>query len=135
MANLDAFFGEWELERQIRHHDGGIARFEGTALWVPKGMGALYIERGTLVMPQARYHSERRYLWDRALRVYFEDGRFFHQVPAEGGQAEHRCPPDTYAVFYDFGAWPVWTTRWHVSGPRKDYVMLSRYVGAAAPKP
>ncbi|WP_236016743.1 DUF6314 family protein [Salipiger abyssi] len=134
MVDLDAFFGEWRLEREIRHHDGSTARFEGTALWIPKGMGAHNIERGTLVMPQARYSAERRYRWDRALRVHFEDGRFFHQVPAEGGAAQHWCDPDRYEVLYDFKAWPAWTARWHVSGPRKDYVLVSRYVRPVAPK-
>lgn len=135
MVDLDAFIGDWRLEREIRHHDGGSARFDGHARWIREGTGALYIERGTLVMPQARYSAERRYRWDRALRVHFEDGRIFHRVPAAGGAAEHWCDPDRYEVFYDFTGWPVWTARWRVSGPRKDYVLLSRYSPVAAPKP
>ena len=78
-------------------------------------------------MAQGRFRAERRYLWGPDLTVCFEDGRFFHQVPPEGGQAAHWCDPDQYEVSYDFRAWPDWQTRWRVVGPRKDYAMVSWY--------
>ncbi|MCR8546323.1 DUF6314 family protein [Salipiger sp. P9] len=134
MCGLEAFFGEWRLEREIRQGDGGDGRFEGVARWLPEGEGALYVEEGALLLPSGRFAAERRYRWDRDLRVFFEDGRFFHQVPAEGGPAGHWCDPDQYDVEYGFGDWPVWWARWRVTGPRKDYVMLSRYARLTAAK-
>jgi hypothetical protein len=40
--------------------------------------------------------AKRRYLWDEKLNIYFEDGRFLHQVPVLGGVAAHCCDPDQY---------------------------------------
>ena len=39
----------------------------------------------------------------------------------------HACDPDTYRVRYDFRRWPRWQAEWRVTGPRKDYGMLSRF--------
>lgn len=74
--------------------------------------------------------AERRYRWDSDLRVFFEDGRFFHQVPRTGGATEHWCAPDMYRVRYRFARWPEWETVWRVIGPRKDYAMITRYTRA-----
>jgi len=127
MRGLEGFLGTWQLAREISHGDGSSARFEGVAEWRAEGAGAVYVERGELVMAQGRFAAERRYLWDRDLRVFFEDGRFFHQVPEAGGTASHWCDPDQYDADYDFSRWPDWQARWQVRGPRKAYVMVSRY--------
>jgi hypothetical protein len=50
--------------------------------------------------------AKRRYLWDEKLNIYFEDGRFLHQVPVLGGVAAHCCDPDQYDASYDFTDWP-----------------------------
>jgi hypothetical protein len=65
--------------------------------------------------------------------VLFEDGRFFHRFDAEDPLpgASHACAPDAYRVRYDFRAWPRWEAAWRVSGPRKDYAMVTRYSRAA----
>ena len=44
----------------------------------------------------------------------------------------HDCPPDTYRVRYDFRAWPRWQAEWRVTGPRKDYGIVSRFRPAEA---
>ena len=125
---LADFLGDWRLTREIRHADGTLGRFEGVADWVRSENGALYTERGTLVIEgQGEFQAERRYGWDSDLRVFFDDGRFFHQVPGQGGSAGHWCDPDQYDVTYDFSAWPEWHCRWRVLGPRKDYVMTTGY--------
>ena len=46
LRGLEAFIGEWRLEREIREASGGSGRFEGVARWVPEGAGALYVETG-----------------------------------------------------------------------------------------
>ena len=125
---LEDFLGVWRLDRQISHGDGTEARFVGRAEWRRAPGGALCHESGTLSLPDGTaFQAERRYFWDTALRVHFEDGRFFHAVPPQGGVAAHDCPPDRYAARYAFDAWPEWRCTWRVSGPRKDYVMRGRY--------
>ncbi|TNF64106.1 MAG: trigger factor [Rhodobacteraceae bacterium] len=128
---LADFEGTWTLSRRIIHEDGPVAAFEGEARWQPSGGGLDYSETGQLRMPgHAPINATRRYRWEEGLRVFFEDGRFFHAVPARGGQAHHWCDPDDYRVTYDFADWPVFTTTWAVRGPRKAYRMISRYVRA-----
>ncbi|MBS0123917.1 trigger factor [Aestuariicoccus sp. KMU-90] len=130
---LADFLGDWQIARDIRHADGSAARFEGRATWWTEGDGAICLESGTLILPgQGAFQAERRYLWAADLSVRFDDGRFFHAVPPEGGQAAHWCDPDQYDADYDFSAWPDWSCTWRVRGPRKDYTMSSRYRRAAA---
>ncbi len=125
---LEDFEGRWHLNREIRHDDGTHARFEGEADWRPDGPGLICREAGVLQMPEGPpMQAERRYLWRAGLRVYFDDGRFFHRVPVQGGTAEHWCDPDAYAVQYDFADWPAFSTIWRVDGPRKSYEMTSRF--------
>ncbi|WP_299929024.1 DUF6314 family protein [uncultured Pelagimonas sp.] len=128
MRQLSDFLGVWSLERDIRQADGSQAHFEGTARWDADDDGANYLEMGQLVMPgQGQFRSERRYRWGNDLRVYFDDGRYFHSVPADGGESAHWCDPDQYDASYDFGQWPNWSCQWTVRGPRKDYVIVGRY--------
>jgi hypothetical protein len=123
---LSDFLGQWRLEKDIRQADGGSARFEGTATWDADG---LYQETGLLRLASGdQMRAERRYLWRAPLAVYFEDGRFFHEVPPEGGEAYHHCAPDDYRVHYDFSDWPRWIAVWQVAGPRKGYEMSCLYV-------
>ena len=125
---LDDFKGRWALSKTITHGDGTAARFEGHATWTPVETGLAYHENGQLLLPGAApIRAERRYLWQEPLRVYFEDGRFFHDVPPNGGEALHHCAPDLYRVRYDFGDWPEWQATWHVTGPRKDYLMKMHF--------
>ena len=131
---LADFLGRWEITRTITPADGPPASFTGHGTWRAEAAGAIYTETGVLQLHGAApMTAERKYLWDDDLSVRFEDGRPFHTVPADGGQATHFCDPDTYHVTYDFSDWPAFTVRYDVTGPRKDYVMISRYQRAAAP--
>ncbi|WP_300029193.1 DUF6314 family protein [uncultured Roseobacter sp.] len=125
---LADFLGRWSLKKTIRQGDGQMAAFEGTAVWVPEADGALYTEHGTLTLAgTAPLSAERRYRWSADLDIYFDDGRFFHSVPPQGGQAAHWCDPDQYDVAWDFADWPAFSARWTVKGPRKDYEMHCFY--------
>jgi hypothetical protein len=125
---LQDFKGRWRLQREIVHADAPDARFEGEAVWSEAGDSLAYRETGRLtVTGHPPMETERRYLWRAGLRVYFDDGRFFHQVPPEGGEARHWCDPDDYHVVYRFEDWPEFETVWTVKGPRKEYRMISRY--------
>ncbi|SMX50864.1 DUF6314 family protein [Maliponia aquimaris] len=125
---LAEFLGRWRIAREIIQDDGTRGTFDGVAVWTPEGDGALYVETGTLSLGgQGRFAAERRYRWGGDLGVFFDDGRFFHQVPPLGGPVGHWCPPDQYDGTYDFGAWPRWQVIWHVRGPRKAYVSTTTY--------
>ncbi|WP_050929988.1 DUF6314 family protein [Aestuariivita boseongensis] len=126
------FEGRWTLTRWIVHADGTKADFTGEARFEPNDTGGLaYLEDGHLTLPTGQQmRATRAYRWEADLSVFFDDGRPFHQVPAEGGEAVHLCPPDTYRVTYDFTEWPQWQAVWQVTGPRKDYVMTSVYTQA-----
>jgi len=131
---LGDFLGIWDIAREVIPARGPRAGFSGRAEWCRVPGGASYVETGTLVVEGgAPMTAERRYFWGDDLSVYFDDGRLFHQVPARGGQARHFCDPDTYLVNYDFSGWPGFEVRHDVTGPRKDYVMVSRFTRPAAP--
>ncbi|MEL7133072.1 MAG: DUF6314 family protein [Pseudomonadota bacterium] len=129
---LADFAGQWAVARTITPDDGAAGQFTGHAVWVEQGSDLLYTERGTLQIAGAPpMHAERRYVWTPDLHVFFEDGRFFHSVPAAGGGTQHWCDPDQYKVIYDFSGWPAFQTRWRVDGPRKGYDMTTLYRRAA----
>lgn len=124
---LAALQGTWRTLRVIRHADGMRARFAGETRWD----GGRCIEAGTLSQGGHDLQAHRTTHWQATptvLRVDFVDGRPFHDVPSIGGTAHHDCPPDTYVLTYDFSAWPCWSIRWRVTGPRKAYRALTRYV-------
>ena len=132
LRELGDFEGRWRLYKSITQQGGGAeARFEGMAVWSAVAAGLAYHETGQLHLAGAApIRAERRYLWCAPLRVCFEDGRFFHDVPAAGGSALHHCAPDLYRVRYNFDTWPDWTATWHVTGPRKDYRIEMRFTRA-----
>ena len=130
---LADFAGDWRIARVIEDRLAGRAgRLDGAARFVPDDGGLVCDERGTLRFAGAPpLQAERRYLWRASggrIAVLFADGRPFHDfAPADTATATHDCPPDAYAVRYDFTAWPDWTATWDVTGPRKDYRMTTRY--------
>ena len=128
---LDDFEGRWTVSRQITPARDPAGTFTGTATWTRTENGLAYHETGELrVGTHPPMQAERRYLWRPDLTVWFDDGRFFHQVPATGGATSHWCDPDQYDVTYDFDGWPTFRVIWRVTGPAKDYVMVSEYTPA-----
>lgn len=132
MIRLAELEGHWQITRTIEDRRADLTgAFEGEATWSPDAEGLIQTEAGTLRYGNAApMQATRRYLWrdqDGALRVFFEDGRAFHTVPLEGEEALHDCPPDTYKVRYSFPAPDRFTTRWHVTGPRKDAVLITQF--------
>lgn len=131
MPQLNDFTGHWTLSRQILQANGPEGRFTGQAVFTPEGTGLRYHEAGQLVLAgEAAMRAERDYLWQAEggqIVVRFEDGRDFHRFDPSLAEAAHWCDPDDYRVRYDFARWPDWSSEWRVTGPRKDYVMISRY--------
>ena len=125
---LQDFEGTWRFTREVAEADGRHATVKGRAVWLRDGAGLAYTETGEMrIEGHAPMQVERRYSWDSDLAVSFEDGRFFHHVPPEGGETAHWCDPDQYDGTYDFGNWPEFTVTWRVRGPRKDYRMVTCY--------
>ncbi len=125
---LKDFEGEWRVLRRISNADGPDSRFDGRAVWTAGEDGLHYLETGHLsISGHKPFEAERRYFWAPDLSVYFDDGRFFHQVPATGGATGHWCDPDQYDGDYDFTGWPAFKVQWSVKGPRKNYTMVSEY--------
>jgi hypothetical protein len=136
---LRAFAGDWEIERDIEDVRGGrTGRFIGRASFAPAAEGLAYHEEGRLRLGDGpEMTATRDYLWRDGgagrIEVLFGDGRYFHDFLIDEPEpaAEHACPPDTYRVRYDFRQWPRWRAEWRVTGPRKDYAMVSRFRRAA----
>ncbi|CUH39632.1 hypothetical protein JSE7799_02359 [Jannaschia seosinensis] len=125
---LAALAGRWRIARVIRHADGGTARMRGTAEWLAEGVGLRCVEEGMLEQDGRPFAARRETLWRAtagAIDVRFADGRPFHVI--DGGTSRHDCAPDLYELRYDFAAWPHWSVRWRVVGPRKNYRALTRY--------
>ena len=130
------FVRPWVLTRRIsdRRRGDWAAFLGGRVDPVHDGATVRWIETGTLHTAQGAFVARRVYLWRAdpgGVMTYFEDGRPFHPIArARRPRAHHDCPPDTYHGAYDFSRWPDWRATWIVGGPRKDYVMYSRYLPA-----
>lgn len=141
VADLKEFLsGSWSLDRLvIDHARTTIGRFRGEATFSPSGPDLLYEETGTLIFGEHRGQAGQTYRFDfpegdgRA-RVRFRDGRPFHDLDLSTGQDRpcHPCPPDTYdGTFLALGP-AAWRTEWKVTGPRKDYDLVTTYSRQAA---
>lgn len=137
MIQLGDLEGRWHVTREIMDHRANLAgQFKGEAIWSSPTEELIQneltqTETGMLTYGAAPpMQATRRYLWraqDPDLVVLFEDGRQFHTVPAAGVEAVHDCPPDTYRVRYWFESRDAFTTRWDVTGPRKDARLTTRF--------
>ena len=134
LADLE---GRWTLYRRITHADGQINEFHGHATFTLDGDQLVLDEEGVLsgLPGGATLNASRRYMMSEEadhIAVFFNDMRPFHAIPlgVARPEANHDCPPDTYAVSYDFSNLDVWRASWSVSGPRKSYVMNTRYTRA-----
>lgn len=134
---LSSLLGTWRIERTIRHADGRVDRMAGAARFFRSGGQVVEDVTGRLVLGagQGPLTATRRYLWREVggrLECAFADGRPFHTVPlgVERPETTFLCPPDRYHVTYDFSRLPDWTSLWKVEGPRKGYLMETRYRAA-----
>ncbi|PWK62773.1 DUF6314 family protein [Roseicyclus mahoneyensis] len=132
MIGLADLQGLWRLTRTIEDARAGlVGHLLGTSRWHPDDAGLVQDEKGVLHYGTAPpMQAARRYLWRAeagGLAVFFADGRPFHLLSPARLTDRHWCDPDTYVVSYDLSCWPDWTQVWHVSGPRKDAVITSRF--------
>ena len=130
---LTDFIGIWRLEREIDDLRLGLkGRLDGRCVFASDGAELVQTETGVLRFGHAApMQAQRVYRWraeGARLVVRFDDGRAFHDFgpDCEAG-AEHLCGQDMYRVRYRFVEWPVWTSTWRVTGPRKDLILRSRF--------
>ena len=118
------------------HDDGSEQTFRGCSVFQWSGPRLIEDQTGELNIGTDRpLVASRRYVWtteEGRIEVLFDDMRPFHTIPlrVEHPETTHLCPPDRYQVAYDFSAFPDWSAVWRVDGPRKSYVMESRYTPA-----
>lgn len=133
------FTGSWQLTRRIRDRralaGGRLAggRLAGEACFTTRAEGLRYDERGTLTFGAHRGPASQHYLYrptgGTAADVHFADGRFFHALDLAAGRDEiaHLCGDDLYRGRYRVLTADCWWLAWEVRGPRKDYLMATRY--------
>jgi hypothetical protein len=135
VADLRAFLaGRWRIVRGIEDRRAAqTGRLDGLGFWTPEGTGLLYREDGVLRLGDFRGRAGRAYRYEfprpgRA-EVRFPDGRGFHPLDLSTGEwrAGHRCGGDLYEGRFRAEGPLAWTVRWRVTGPRKDFVLVSRY--------
>ena len=136
MPNLKAFLlGSWKVDRIVidRAHamTGGL---KGEATFRPCAGGLLYEEHGTLTLGEHCGRAEQSYLYefpegDGRASVRFRDGRAFYELDLSRGQDRvcHACHPDLYDGVFIALSSTTWQSEWKVTGPRKDYDLLTTY--------
>lgn len=135
LFTAEALAGHWRARRHIEDRQaGGTAYLSGVAVFSRDGHGMTYREGGRLYLPDGRsFEAHRTYLWrfpaPERVEVLFEDGRPFHDFDprAPGRERIHPCGPDTYRGHYVVEGDQRWTSVWHVTGPRKDQRLTTRY--------
>ncbi len=129
--------GSWSFNRVIE----GQGSMLGFATFTPLNLeGLAYREQGCLkLLSGAELEAERKYVFrdgDQGFEVYFKETplRLFHAIELAAydggvlsGSASHLCNLDLYQSTYTFRPDGSFLVRHVVSGPRKDYTMVTIY--------
>lgn len=129
--------GAWSFDRVIR----GQGTMQGLATFTPLDAERLvYQEQGRLkLLNGAEFEAVREYIFrkgERGFDVFFKEDppRLFHAISlsasdsgALSGSAGHLCNLDHYQSTYTFCGDGGFVIRHVVSGPRKDYTMVTAY--------
>lgn len=129
--------GSWSFNRIIE----GQGTMQGIAIFRPLDKASLaYRERGNLkLLNGAELQAEREYIFgssDKGFEVFFQENppRLFHRISLSAsvdgelsGGAKHLCNLDNYQSTYTFLPDGRFVVRHVVSGPRKDYTMITTY--------
>ena len=139
ISDLRAFLlGSWRTSRRIRDFRlGACGRFEGQTIFQPAADGLVQEESGDLHFGAYRGGATRRYRIaidpSGTAMVHHADGSPFHALDLSSGTADiaHQCADDMYRgryrVLHDNCFWVTW----HVTGPRKQYRLVTRHVRSA----
>ncbi|WP_234683245.1 DUF6314 family protein [Bradyrhizobium monzae] len=129
--------GAWSFDRVIE----GQGSMTGLATFTPLDAERLaYREHGRLTLQNGtELEAEREYVFrrhDRGFEVFFKETppRLFHVIEltaSDGGvlsgSAGHLCNLDHYQSTFTFRSDGGFVVRHVVSGPRKDYTMVTTY--------
>ena len=146
LADPRTLLGAWEFDRVVIDH---LAEeefsVEGTIEFAVVGDGDIsWSERGTMRRAGAKIPISRQLFLTHRVdgwAVTFEDGRDFHRWEPGTG-VTHLCGRDTYRGFVHLAPASAssrrtqgWTVTWQVSGPAKNYEMVTRVrrVGSVRP--
>ena len=135
VTDLHGFLrGLWRLERRILDRFARDRGFlSGDAEYRDADRDLLYREAGTLrfggrLFPVSRSY---RYIFPEAhvAEVRFDPGGLFHELDLSKGfcTVAHRCGKDLYRGRFRVLDEDSLFVAWHVTGPRKDQVLKSRY--------
>ena len=126
--------GSWTQTRSIT--PGGT--YHGTALFTRIHDNTLqYREEGALTTDQGHTGEVfRSYLFKRIgdrIEVLFDEAepRLFHELSIDHqgrAEADHKCGDDFYKSVYQFMSRDEFKITHTVTGPRKNYVMETKYV-------
>jgi len=136
-----ALLGDWVFDRVVTDHLAAetITVRGTTSFELVDPDRVHWTEQGTMRRAGGEVEVSRELFVvrrDDGWVVTFSDGRDFHPwVPDR--RVEHLCGADTYRGLADFGAGTRedppgerWTLTWWVSGPHKDYEMVTRLTRA-----
>jgi hypothetical protein len=137
--------GAWSFNRIIEGQGSMQASMQGIATFAPLDAASLaYREQGRLrLLNGTELEAEREYIFrgsDRGFDVFFKEDppRLFHTISLAAsdrgdldGSAAHLCNLDHYQSTYTFTADGGFVIRHVVSGPRKDYTMITTFKRAA----
>jgi len=133
--DLAAFLcGEWRLTRHMRDRRRCAHGSAFGHAWLERRAAPVEYRESTWVHYlgfNGHAHRRHRYLIRGAgmADVLFEDGRFFHRLDLSTGRchARHHCGDDLYLGLFRASSLERWVSRWHVSGPAKDAVIVTLY--------
>ena len=142
VTDLRAFLmGVWRIVRTVKDARGGQdGGFDGTAVFAPLPDGGLLLtESGTMRLGGYTGPAEQTYRYafpdgpGRA-EVFRHVGTPFHHLDLAAGTAEavHHCGTDLYRGTFRVLGSDEWVVEWVVSGPRKDYHMVTRHYRVSA---
>jgi hypothetical protein len=129
--------GAWSFDRVIEGQGSmmGLATFRplDAECLAYREQGCLKLQNGTELEAEREYVFRKR---DRGFEVFFKETppRLFHTIEltaSDGGvlsgSAGHLCNLDHYQSTYIFRGDGGFVIRHIVSGPRKDYTMITTY--------
>ncbi len=142
-ALREYFEGAWKFTRQFTSYPEA----QGSASFTPDGEDLVYEEALRLKVQEGQTldatRSYRYVFLPTSLRIKFSDGAnlglvFLDFVLPDSWQSElnstglvlnadHQCGNDTYNATFSLNSDGTFATRYDVSGPAKDYAIISRY--------
>jgi Family of unknown function (DUF6314) len=139
VADLNRFLlGSWNMSRRMRDFRLGISGwFEGHANVCVQSGDLILQETGRLRFGAHEADAGQRYVLTldqpHVARVKRADGSLFHELDLSSGSANilHRCGDDIYRGRYRVLHGDCFFVVWQVTGPRKDYRMVTRLMRVA----